>query len=135
MNLQFTQEEQEFQKTIRAWMRENIPEEISRISALGEMPEKSQQQQWEKRLGKQGWLAVTWPEQYGGPGWTATQRYLFDLERAMAGAPPVSPFGVAMVGPVIYTFGSAEQKERWLPGIASGETLWCQGYSEPNGRT
>ena len=50
MNLQFTQEEQEFQKTIRAWMRENIPEEISRISALGEMPEKSQQQQWEKRL-------------------------------------------------------------------------------------
>ena len=50
----------------------------------------------------------------------------------MAGAPPVSPFGVAMVGPVIYTFGSPEQKERWLPGITSGETLWCQGYSEPN---
>ena len=52
-------------------------------------------------LGKQGWLALTWPKQYGGPGWTATQRYIFDLERAMAGAPPTSPFGVAMVGPVL----------------------------------
>ena len=58
MNLQFTQEEQKFQKTIRAWMRKNVPEEIGRISALGEMPEKSQQQQWEKRLGEQGWLVI-----------------------------------------------------------------------------
>ena len=132
MNLEFTQEELDFQKSIRAWMRENVPEEIERVSALGNMPTKSQQQLWERKLGKQGWLALTWPEQYGGPGWTATQRYIFDIERAMAGAPPTSPFGVAMVGPVIYTFGSPEQKERWLPGITSGETLWCQGYSEPN---
>ena len=132
MNLEFTQEELDFQKSIRAWMRENVPEELERVSALGNMPTKSQQQQWERSLGKQGWLALTWPEQYGGPGWTATQRYIFDIERAMAGAPPTSPFGVAMVGPVIYTFGSPEQKERWLPGITSGETLWCQGYSEPN---
>ena len=132
MNLEFTQEELDFQKSIRAWMQENVPEELKRVSALGDMPTKSQQQQWERRLGKQGWLALTWPKQYGGPGWTATQRYIFDIERAMAGAPPTSPFGVAMVGPVIYTFGSPEQKQRWLPGIASGETLWCQGYSEPN---
>ena len=83
-------------------------------------------------LGDKGWLALTWPEQYGGPGWTATQRYIFDLERAMAGAPPTSPFGVSMVGPVIYTFGSDVQKQRWLPGIVKGNTLWCQGYSEPN---
>ncbi|HCT40598.1 MAG: acyl-CoA dehydrogenase family protein [Moraxellaceae bacterium] len=132
MNLDFTREEREFQQSIRSWMRENVQDDIKRSSALGEMLAKEQQQKWERLLGKQGWLALTWPKQYGGPGWTATQRYIFDLERAMAGAPPTSPFGVSMVGPVLYNFGFQEQKDRWLPGIVSGETLWCQGYSEPN---
>ncbi|MES3040684.1 MAG: acyl-CoA dehydrogenase family protein [Pseudomonadota bacterium] len=132
MNLEFTQEELDFQKSIRDWMVTHVTEDIRLCSVLGEMPAKEQQQKWERLLGKQGWLALTWPKQFGGPGWTATQRYIFDLERAMAGAPPTSPFGVAMVGPVLYTFGSSEQKGRWLPGIVSGETLWCQGYSEPN---
>lgn len=132
MNLEFTQEEQAFQQSIRDWMRLNVSDEIKRCSAVGEMPGKALQSKWERLLGEQGWLALTWPKQYGGPGWTATQRYIFDLERAMAGAPPTSPFGVAMVGPVLYNFGSQEQKDRWLPGIVSGATLWCQGYSEPN---
>lgn len=132
MNLEFTQEELEFQQSIRDWMQTNVPDDIKRRSAVGEMNGKELQQKWERLLGKQGWLALTWPKQYGGPGWTATQRYIFDLERAMAGAPPTSPFGVAMVGPVLYNFGSQEQKDRWLPGIVSGDTLWCQGYSEPN---
>ena len=132
MNLEFTQEELEFQQSIRDWMQTNVPDDIKRRSAVGEMNGKELQQKWERLLGKQGWLALTWPKQYGGPGWTATQRYIFDLERAMAGAPPTSPFGVAMVGPVLYNFGSQEQKDRWLPGIVSGGTLWCQGYSEPN---
>ena len=132
MNLDFTREEREFQQSIRSWMRENVQDDIKRSSALGEMLAKEQQQKWERLLGKQGWLALTWPKQYGGPGWTATQAYIFDLERAMAGAPPTSPFGVSMVGPVLYNFGFQEQKDRWLPGIVSGETLWCQGYSEPN---
>lgn len=132
MNLEFTQEELEFQQSIREWMQTNVPDDIKRCSAVGEMNGKELQQKWERLLGKQGWLALTWPKQYGGPGWTATQRYIFDLERAMAGAPPTSPFGVAMVGPVLYNFGSQEQKDRWLPGIVSGGTLWCQGYSEPN---
>jgi alkylation response protein AidB-like acyl-CoA dehydrogenase len=132
VNLEFTQEELEFQQSIREWMQTNVPDDIKRCSAVGEMNGKELQQKWERLLGKQGWLALTWPKQYGGPGWTATQRYIFDLERAMAGAPPTSPFGVAMVGPVLYNFGSQEQKDRWLPGIVSGGTLWCQGYSEPN---
>lgn len=132
MNLEFTQEELEFQQSIRDWMQANVPDDSKRCSAVGEMTGKELQQKWERLLGEQGWLALTWPKQYGGPGWTATQRYIFDLERAMAGAPPTSPFGVAMVGPVLYTFGSQEQKDRWLPGIVSGGTLWCQGYSEPN---
>lgn len=132
MNLEFSGEELAFRETIRNWMKENVPDDIRHCMSSGGMPSKEMQQRWERLLGEQGWLTVTWPEQYGGPGWTATQRYIFDLERALASAPPTSPFGVAMVGPVLYTFASPEQKERWLPGIRSGKTLWCQGYSEPN---
>ncbi|MBQ0755076.1 MAG: acyl-CoA dehydrogenase family protein [Gammaproteobacteria bacterium] len=132
MNLEFSQEEIKFRQEIRQWMKENVPEELRQCTARGAMPDKAMQQHWEGLLAKQGWLTVTWPEQYGGPGWTATQRYIFDLERAMSGAPATSPFGVSMVGPVLYTFGSDEHKERWLAGIRNGETLWCQGYSEPN---
>lgn len=132
MNLEFSKEELAFRDTIRKWMHENVPDDLRRCTARGAMPDKAMQQRWEILLGSQGWLALTWPRQHGGPGWTATQRYIFDLERALAGAPPTSPFGVAMIGPVLYTYGSSEQQERWLPGIRSGETLWCQGYSEPN---
>lgn len=132
MNLNFSEEELAFRDSIRQWMQANLPDDLRRVTARGEMPGKEMQQRWERLLGEQGWLTVTWPEQYGGPGWTATQRYIFDLERASAGAPPTSPFGVSMVGPVLYTFGSPEQKDRWLSGIRSGEVLWCQGYSEPN---
>lgn len=132
MNLDFTPDERAFQATIREWMRNNVPDDLRKTCERGDMPTREQQQYWERRLASQGWLALTWPAQYGGPGWTATQRYIFDLERAMAGAPPTSPFGIAMVGPVLYTFGSDEQKKRWLPGIVNAETLWCQGYSEPN---
>jgi alkylation response protein AidB-like acyl-CoA dehydrogenase len=86
---------------------------------------------WQQALGKQGWLAYTWPRKYGGPGWDVTQRFLFENVLAQEGAPRIIPFGVKMVGPVIYTFGSDEQKERFLPGIRSSEVSWCQGYSEP----
>src|SRR5262249_26575536 len=86
---------------------------------------------WEQALGCQGWLAYPWPRKYGGPGWDVTQRFLFEHVLAEEGAPRIIPFGVKMVGPVIYTFGSDEQKERFLPGIRSSSVSWCQGYSEP----
>ena len=86
---------------------------------------------WQQALGKKGWLAYTWPKKYGGPGWDVTQRFLFENVLAEEGAPRILPFGPKMVGPVIYTFGTDEQKERFLPGIRSSEVSWCQGYSEP----
>ena len=86
---------------------------------------------WQQALGRQGWLAYTWPKKYGGPGWDVTQRFLFENVLAEEGAPRIIPFGVKMVGPVIYTFGSDEQKERFLPGIRQSTVSWCQGYSEP----
>jgi alkylation response protein AidB-like acyl-CoA dehydrogenase len=132
MKLDFSPEEQSFQREVRAWLAENVPAALRRRAALGEMANREETQAWEQRLGGKGWLVSNWPARYGGPGWTATQRYIFDLERARAGAPPASPFGVSMVGPVLYTFGSDEQKARYLPDIAAARTMWCQGYSEPN---
>jgi alkylation response protein AidB-like acyl-CoA dehydrogenase len=88
-------------------------------------------QRWAKILGKKGWLGYGWPKQFGGPGWNAIQKHLFEEETALAGAPRIVPFGPVMVAPVIMAFGNAEQQKRFLPGIASGEVWWSQGYSEP----
>ena len=86
---------------------------------------------WQKKLHKKGWIAPGWPKEYGGTGWTPTQKFIYETERAAAGVPDVVPFGLKMVAPVIYTFGSDEQKTKFLPRILSSEDWWCQGYSEP----
>jgi len=86
---------------------------------------------WQRILHKRGWAAPAWPIEYGGCGWTVAQRYIFASEMAAAGAPPVSPMGIGMCGPVLIGHGSSEQKTRFLPRMLSGEDFWCQGYSEP----
>ncbi len=129
MNLDFSPEDQSFRAEIRAWMRDNIPPSAG--PSIGIPSHKETQFAWELKLGAKGWLAYTWPKEYGGPGWTATQRYIFETERALAGAPPSSPFGLAMLGPVLMHYGTEAQKLRYLPPIARGEEFWCQGYSEP----
>jgi alkylation response protein AidB-like acyl-CoA dehydrogenase len=88
-------------------------------------------QGWYRILGKKGWLGVGWPKEHGGPGWTAIQKHLFEEECSLAGAPRILAFGPVMVAPIIMAFGTEEQKRRFLPGIASGEVWWSQGYSEP----
>jgi alkylation response protein AidB-like acyl-CoA dehydrogenase len=88
-------------------------------------------QRWARILGKQGWHGYAWPKEFGGPGWNAIQKHLFEEETALAGAPRIVPFGPVMVAPVIMAFGTPEQQKRFLPGIASGEVWWSQGYSEP----
>ena len=87
--------------------------------------------EWQKRLHERGWIAPGWPVEYGGTGWDATKTFIFESERASRGIRDVLPFGLKMVGPVIYTFGTEEQKERFLPTILSTDEWWCQGYSEP----
>jgi alkylation response protein AidB-like acyl-CoA dehydrogenase len=86
---------------------------------------------WQKRLFEKGWIAPNWPVEHGGTGWTPTQNFIFDSERSAAGIRDVVPFGLKMVGPVIYTFGNEEQKARFLPRILRSDDWWCQGYSEP----
>jgi len=86
---------------------------------------------WHKKLYEKGWAAPNWPEEHGGPGWTSTQKFIFETERAAAGAQALMPFGIGMVAPVIYGFGNDEQKQKFLPPTLAGDMWWCQGYSEP----
>ena len=131
MDLAFTPEEQAFREEIRSWVKANLPADIAKKVHNALRLSRDDMQRWAKILGKKGWLGHGWPKEFGGPGWNAVQKHLFEEECALAGAPRVVPFGPVMVAPVIMAFGNKEQQERFLPGIASGEVWWSQGYSEP----
>jgi len=131
MDLNFTAEEIAFRDEVRAFIEENYPKHLRGKNIMREDLSKEDFLAWHKILGKKGWSAPAWPVEYGGTGWSATQRYIWLEENARAETIPPLPFGVSMVGPVIYTFGTPEQKQRFLPGILSGDVWWCQGYSEP----
>ncbi len=131
MNLNFTSEEKDFQQEVQQFLQEKLPKETARKTKSALHLSKKECIEWQKILYKQGWAATNWPVEHGGTGWTQTQKYIFANECAKAGGPDVIPFGLKMVAPIIYTFGNEEQKAQHLPGILSGETFWCQGYSEP----
>ena len=131
MDLNFTPEELAFREEVRAWVASSLPKETSHKVHNALRLSREDQQGWQKILGKKGWLGYNWPTQFGGPGWNSVQKHLFEEECARAGAPRILPFGPVMVAPVIMHFGNAEQHQRFLPGIASGEVWWSQGYSEP----
>ena len=127
MDLEFSQEDFEFQTEVRDWIKENYPEEMRKQRHL----RKEDLVYWQQALYKRGWAGLNWPEEYGGPAFTPTQRYLYDLEMSAAGTPGILPFGQSMVAPVIMAFGTDEQKDRYLPDILASRVWWCQGYSEP----
>lgn len=120
-----------FREEVRAFMRTELPEDIRRKVLSGQEPAKDDYVRWQKILHAKGWIVGHWPRRFGGLAWSPVQRYLFEDESTRAGAPWLTPFGVNYVGPVIYTYGSAEQQARYLPAIRSTDTWWCQGYSEP----
>ena len=131
MDLNFTAEELEFRAMVREWVASNLPADLSHKVHNALRLTRDDMQRWARILGAKGWLGWGWPKAFGGPGWNAVQRHLFEEECALAGAPRVVPFGPIMVAPVIMAFGTPEQQRRFLPGIASGEVWWSQGYSEP----
>ena len=130
MDLEFTAEEVAFRNEVRTFITENYPDRLKNKEITEEM-EKEDFLSWHRVLAEKGWIAPAWPTEYGGPGWTSTQKFIFSEELAAAECIGTMPFGLNMVGPVIYTFGTPEQKEQFLPRIMSGEDWWCQGYSEP----
>lgn len=132
MNIDFTEEELSFREEVRRFLQEKLPAELSEKTLNGLHMEKEDYVRWQKILHERGWAGVNWPVEYGGTGWTPTQKYIWANECAAAGAPDVIPFGLKMVAPVIYTYGSEEQKQRFLPDILASNVWWCQGYSEPN---
>lgn len=131
MDMTFSAEDLAFRDEVRAFLDRELPQDLRGKHASLETADREAQIFWQKKLAAQGWLTPNWPEAHGGCNWTPTQNYLFSIEMQKAAPPLLSPFGVTMCGPVIYTYGSEDQKARFLPGIQSGETLWCQGYSEP----
>jgi alkylation response protein AidB-like acyl-CoA dehydrogenase len=132
MDIVFNAEERAFQAEVREFLEANLPPEIRhRSQRFPSYVSKEQTEVWHKILYRKGWVAPSWPVEFGGTGWSVTQKFLYDEEYQAAGCPRLSPFGFNMVGPVLYTFGTAEQKDRFLPKILSGEEFWCQGYSEP----
>lgn len=132
MNVNFTNEELAFQQEIRQFFSDALPAPIADKTTRGLHLSKAEHVQWQKVLHAKGWSAVNWPKEYGGTGWTPTQKYIFANECGRAGAPDVIPFGMKMVAPIIYHYGNEEQKKRFLPDILASNVWWCQGYSEPN---
>ncbi|WP_397605121.1 acyl-CoA dehydrogenase family protein [Sphingorhabdus sp.] len=131
MQLEFSPAEIAFQKEVRSFIAENYPENLRSVQDEGHDLSKEDFLSWHRILAKKGWIAPAWPVEYGGTGWTATERFIWSEELAAADCVGTMPFGLSMVGPVIYTFGTPEQKAKFLPGILSGDDWWCQGYSEP----
>ncbi len=131
MDLSFSPEEIAFRDEVRAFLRENLSPELIAQTRESALPRRADVAPWHKKLFEKGWAAPKWPVEFGGAGWTTMQRFIFDAEMTLAGAPPLSAFGMTMLAPVIMQYGSPAQKQRFLPKILSGEEYWCQGYSEP----
>jgi alkylation response protein AidB-like acyl-CoA dehydrogenase len=131
MDLTFSPESDVFRAKVRQFFETDFPKDIIAKNRAGGSLTTAEVRKSEMALGAKGWLASAWPEEYGGPGWSVEEQYVFDEELERAGVPTVTPMGVVYVGPVIYTFGSEAQKEKWLPGIRDGSVGWAQGYSEP----
>ncbi|WP_312429244.1 acyl-CoA dehydrogenase family protein [Achromobacter sp.] len=131
MDLEFTPEEIAFRDEVRAFLDARLPRRLADKVGEGKLLTRDDMAEWHAILNAQGWLATHWPVEYGGTGWTAAQKYIFDNECALANAPRIVPFGLSMLGPVLIKYGSEAQRRYWLPRILDGSDWWCQGYSEP----
>lgn len=133
MDMLFSAEDLAFRDEVRSFLGEHLSDRLREGArrSPGVFVEPDIGLEWHRILYRKGWVAPHWPKADGGTGWTPTQRFIFEKECALAGAPSLSILGLRLVGPVICAFGTQEQKDRFLPGILSGDVYWCQGYSEP----
>ena len=133
MDLDLSPADFAFRKEVRDFLADAFTPDLRAAvqRQAGVFAEASVNRRWQQALHKKGWVAPSWPAEYGGPGWTTVQRYIFDTECALTGTPALPAMGLQMCAPVIMRYGTAEQKAFFLPRILSGEHYWCQGYSEP----
>ena len=131
MDLNYSEADNAFRDDVRTWLAAHLHDDL-RFKILNHRRlQKDDLVRWHRKLAEKGWSVPAWPLEWGGTGWNATQRHIWDEECAVAGTPPILPFGIAMVAPVIMKFGNDRQKEHYLPRIRDGIDWWCQGYSEP----
>ncbi len=131
MDLDYSVEEIAFRTEVRTWLAEHLPDDLrDKITGYRSLS-KDDYQRWHRILAARGWSVPHWPVEWGGTGWNITQRYIYDEEAALLGAPNVPPFGPVMCASVLLRFGTPQQQQRFLPRIRSGDDFWVQGYSEP----
>lgn len=133
MDFKFSKEDEQFRLDVRRRLAEILPRDIQdrQRHVAQQASYHDDQLRWIGILAEHGWSVPGWPVEHGGPGWTATQRFIFESEMYQADAPEFQWIGSHMVGPVLYTFGTTEQQQRFLPPIRSGQHSWAQGFSEP----
>lgn len=131
MDLDIPVSAQALRSEMRTFLANELPAEFALKTLHGEKLTKDDHQRWQRILQARGWLAPSWPMEWGGPGWGPLERFIWDEESALAGAPRANIPSIDLLGPVIAEFGTDAQKERFLPRILSGEDWWCQGFSEP----
>jgi alkylation response protein AidB-like acyl-CoA dehydrogenase len=131
MDLNYSAEELAFRDETRSWLEKNLPAKLRDKVASYQHLSREDLLSWHRILAEKGWVAPSWPKEWGGTGWNVVQRYLFEEELGYVGGPPLIPFGLTMCGPVLLRFGTDAQKKKFLPRIYNGEDFWCQGYSEP----
>jgi alkylation response protein AidB-like acyl-CoA dehydrogenase len=137
VNTRFSKEDEAFREEIAAWLSQHLTGEFESVRGRGGPGDEhamfEERHAWEKKLGEDGWIGVGWPKDVGGRDLSLNQQVIFYEEYARAEGPGrVGHIGEGLLGPTLIHFGTEEQKQRFLPGILSGETVWCQGYSEPN---
>ncbi|MCH2458916.1 MAG: acyl-CoA dehydrogenase family protein, partial [Henriciella sp.] len=129
MQLTFSRDEEAFRQEVRDFLVEKLTPELRRYASrmTSVYADKETALVWQAILVDQGWAAPSWPVEYGGCDWSVAQHYIFDVEMARAGAPPLSPMGIGMCGPALIGHGSKEQQDYFLPRMLSGEVFWGRG--------
>ncbi|MCP4183092.1 MAG: pimeloyl-CoA dehydrogenase large subunit [Hyphomicrobiales bacterium] len=131
MDLGYSESEIAYRDEVRDFLATKLPKRISDLVKNGKRLTKRDYEEWQTILNEKGWLAPSWPPEWGGAGWSAVQKHIFEEECCRAGAPRILPFGLGMLAPVLIKFGTEQQKSHYLPRILDGTDWWCQGYSEP----
>ena len=132
MDLSYSAAENAFRQAVRTWLDASLPSALkTRVEALADLS-KDEVMGWHRTLAAKGWVAPHWPEEWGGTGWNVVERYIFEEECGLAGAPHMPGFALSFCAPVLFEFGTEAQKKRFLPRIYDGSEFWCQGYSEPS---
>jgi alkylation response protein AidB-like acyl-CoA dehydrogenase len=134
MRALYSEEEERFRGEVKQWLQENISSEIKDQTFGGATLDPELLIQWHKTLYKKGWIAPEFPKDMGGPGFSHTEQFIFNYEYGCSGAPRLKTkfMSVGMLAPLLMQYGTREQQERFIPGMLSGETIWCQGFSEPD---